>query len=103
VKRYSQEESVATSNLRSKRKRSGRTFVNNEHILHEGEDDICCVCGEMWISVDGQTCDDQSDLEETMIICDECEGSFHMMCVGECFRGSSFFFSVFVVRSRFCT
>jgi hypothetical protein len=85
TKRYSPEESVATYNLRSKRKRSGRVPTTDDQMLQGAEEDICCVCDEMWTTEDGKTCRDQSDLQETMIICDECEGSFHMLCVGTFF------------------
>ena len=45
-------------------------------------DDICALCNSPWVygfpSDDNESC----QLQEVMIICDGCDGSYHALCVG---------------------
>lgn len=89
--------SPAKHALRNKRKRSKKfDGVNSEEIESDDAEDVCCVCGQLWISKEDfaqlpafvrpyHKSDeaDQFSLCDTLILCDGCEGCFHVLCVGK--------------------
>ncbi len=90
--------SPATHALRNKRKRSKRfDGANAEEIESDDAEDVCCVCGQLWISKEDfaqlpafvrhchESETDQFSLCDTLILCDGCEGCFHVLCVGKKF------------------
>ena len=45
-------------------------------------DDICALCNSPWVYGFPSDDNDSRQLQEVMIICDGCDGSYHALCVG---------------------
>ena len=45
-------------------------------------EDICALCGSAWVYGSSSDQNTSCPLQEVMILCDGCDGSYHALCVG---------------------
>lgn len=92
------EELEKNCSLRNKCNRMPSTRQQEkDEVLYFESEDVCVVCGHAWVSDEGiaqyvadlqgadgdaNVVDTVEDAKELMLICEGCEGSYHMICTG---------------------